>query len=186
MFFWFNTAHYEIIWSKFSVQFVWIMQNCIDGKHDVTKEKTDYHFKKNGEKSPGVCCLLPRFSWWIICKLIFLIAKDLRIEWRSFKISIDGDVRNLPTRSIEWKMHTTRCLRNCNQNMVIIGTVTGLHKIYWSPEISHRWFWDDSETWNVWAFFHSFWKVILKRNVFGELKPQQLSLIHIWRCRRWP
>ena len=28
--------------------------------------------------------------------------------------------------------------------MVVIGTVTGLHKIYWSPDISHRWFWNNS------------------------------------------
>ena len=126
--------------------------------------QTELSLQKNRKQQRCVCCSLPRFSWWIIYKLIFLTAKDLRIEWRSFKISVDGDVRNLPTRQTEWKMQTITCLRNWNQNTVIIGTVTGLHKIYWSPDVSHRWFCNNSETYNAWAFCHSFWKVIFKRD----------------------
>ena len=70
----------------------WIMQNWVDGKHDVAREKT-YRVKlplkknRNPSRCVGVCCSLPRSSWWIICILIFLIAKDLRIEWRSFNYS---------------------------------------------------------------------------------------------------
>ena len=55
----------------------------------------------------------------------FLVAKDLRIDWKSFKISANGDLRNLPTHQIEWKIHSTNCLRNWNQNMANIETVIG-------------------------------------------------------------
>ena len=40
----------------------------------------------------------------------FLVAKDLRINWKSFKISANGDLWNLPTHQIEWKIHSTKCL----------------------------------------------------------------------------
>ena len=73
-----------------------------------------------------------RKSWWVwftskvqlvnpLCT--FLVAKDLRIDWKSFKISANEDLWNLPTHQIEWKIHETKCLRNWTQNMVNIETV---------------------------------------------------------------
>ena len=47
----------------------------------------------------------------------FLVAKDLRIDLKSFKMSANGDLWNMPTHQIEWKIHSTNCLRNWNQNM---------------------------------------------------------------------
>ena len=66
--------------------------DLIDGKHGVAKENAyrNYYFRRT-EKNPGVCGSLSRFGWWIICKL-FLIAEDLSIEWKHFKISAGGDV----------------------------------------------------------------------------------------------
>lgn len=59
-------------------------------------------------------------------------------------------------------MHTTTCLRNWNQNMVIIGTVTRASQntlIAWClPQMNLKQF----RNCNDWAFFHSFWKVIFK------------------------
>ena len=77
---------------------------------------------------------------------------------------MDGDVRNLPTRYTEWKMHTTTCLRNWNQNMVIIETVTRASQntliAWYLPQMILKQF----RNYNVWAFFHSFWTVIFKQN----------------------
>ena len=77
---------------------------------------------------------------------------------------MDGDVRNLPTRYTEWKMHTTTCLRNWNQNMVIIETVTRASQntliAWYLPQMILKQF----RNYNVWAFFHSFWTVIFKRD----------------------
>ena len=42
------------------------------------------------------------------------------------KLSVDGGVRNLPTRHTEWKMHTTKCLRNWN----IVNKSTGFMTLW--------------------------------------------------------
>ena len=74
----------------------------------------------------------------------FLVAKDLRIDWKSFKISANGDLRNLPTHQIEWKIHSTKCLRNRNQNMAYIETVIDALPKLLLPEVFHRGFRNNS------------------------------------------
>ena len=55
----------------------------------------------------------------------FLVAKNLRIDWKSCKICANEELWNLPTHQIEWKIHETKCMRNWNQNMANIETVIG-------------------------------------------------------------
>ena len=72
-----------------------------------------------------------------------VVAKDLRIDWKSFKISATGDVWNLPTHQIKGKIHSTKCLRNWNQKWLSLRLLSALSKTKsWSPEI----FYEDSET----------------------------------------
>ena len=81
-------------------------------------------------------------------------------SWKSFRISAN---ENLPTLQIDWKIRSIKCLRNWNQNVVIIETVTSaLPKILiaWNfpqriqkqfsnlellgvlPQLFRKWFWN--------------------------------------------
>ena len=99
----------------------WIMQNWEDGKRRREwKRHTDwdYHFQNNRKtttiKNQGMCCSLPRFSWWMICKLI-KVPNDLETERRSFKIFAEGETCWLA-------VPCGRCVQV--PDMIIIGTVT--------------------------------------------------------------
>ena len=83
------------------------------------------------QKKAPVCVWLTPKVQLVDHLYTFLVAKDLRIDLKSFKISANGDLSNLPTHQIEWKIHSTKCLRNWNQNMANIETVIGaLPKIF--------------------------------------------------------
>ena len=87
------------------------------------RNHTDYHFKIT-EKSQVCVVHFQDLVGESFVYLFFLIAKDLKTEWRSFKMSADGDVRNLPTQHTEWKMNTTSsssyfdsvCFRQCRRH----------------------------------------------------------------------
>ena len=119
----------------------------------------------------------------------FLVAKDLRIDWKSFKISANGDLWILPTHQIEWKIHATKCLRTWNQNMGNVETVIGaLTKILIAWNLSQRIQkqFSNLELLGVLPQLlrKLFWNLIVssvikrgkrrsKRKVFGQLKPLQ-------------
>ena len=119
----------------------------------------------------------------------FLVAKDLRIDWKRCKISANGDLWNLLNHQIEWKIHETKCMRNWNQNMANIETVNGtLPKIWiaWSlPQMIQKQF-SNLELLGVLPQHYRKWlwnltvssvikrgKRRSKRKVFGQLKPLQ-------------
>ena len=61
-------------------------------KHGVAKDKAykDYHFRRTAE-SPGVYVV--QFQGSAGKSFVyFLVAKDLRNDWKSFRISANGDL----------------------------------------------------------------------------------------------
>ena len=74
----------------------------------------------------------------------------------SFKTSANGDLWNLPTHQIEWKIHEIKCLRNWNQSMANIETAIGALPNNLDCLKSSRGFRNNSAIYNFWAFFHIF------------------------------
>ena len=85
-----------------------------DVKHGVAKERTcrlQLPLQRTEENQVCVVHLqgLAGESFvYFFFFFFFCIATDLRIEWRSFKLSADGEVRNLPNHHIEWMIPSAR------------------------------------------------------------------------------
>ena len=141
---WTNTNIQNSDYGELRGMFVWRWLDSVDLSKRKTwrRERQRLLFQRNRRKPWCV---------WFTSKIqlvnhlyTFLVAKDLRIDWKSFKISANGDLWNLPTHQFEWKIHSTKCLRNWNQNMANIETVIGALPKLLLPEIFHRGFRNNS------------------------------------------